>query len=152
MGEVRFYQTPRWALALTAVLSACVTAPSAAPQFIFPGRGLGEAQGLTAAAERMFAQVAECADAPGARPRNVMVRLYLPGTPWECPPATGGCSYLSSSEVRIAALAWRAGAGYSESFGHEATHLARWLTTGDADAAHRGPWWVGGRACQAGLS
>ena len=55
----------------------------------------------------------------------------------------------SMQEMEV--LDWRAGAGYSESFGHEAVHLARWLRTGDADAQHWGPWWADGKACQAGL-
>jgi hypothetical protein len=48
-------------------------------------------------------------------------------------------------------LDWRAGAGYSESFGHESVHLARYLTTGDPDLNHFGPWWANGKSCQSGL-
>jgi hypothetical protein len=128
------------------ILASCVTGPSDVPEFVFPGRSTLEAAALAADASRIFAAAASCAGALQARPRGVQVRLYLAGSPWECPPGTGGCSYLSGSEVRIAALDWRAHGG--ESFGHEAVHLARWLVTGDSDAQHLGPWWVGGLACQ----
>ena len=137
-----------FALLATVLLSVCASPTTPSTMFTFPGRSQAEVVVLSADAERMFTQVAVCADAPGARPEGVRVRLYLPGTPWNCPPNTGGCM-RSMQEMEV--LDWRAGAGYSESFGHESVHLARYLVSGNADVNHTGPWWVGGRACQAGL-
>jgi hypothetical protein len=135
-------------LLVTLVGCASPTAPTG-PRFTFPGRSQGEVETLTSQADRMWERVRRCADADGVEPEEpVMVWLVIPGQPWACPPNTGGC-FVNGE--RIYALDWRAGVGYSESFGHELIHLARWLKAGDADPKHTGPWWVNGRACQSGL-
>lgn len=114
-------------------------------------------------ADRFFEQVRVCADAPSAEPRGIEV-TFLPaiavpgGTVLDCPEGQlkhkltdGGC--MDDHLNRMYVLDWTEQPWFSESFGHESIHLARWERTSrrDADALHAGPWWVGGKACQANL-
>lgn len=138
-------------------LSACGGPTSgSAPRFILTNGT--EAQALEA--ERFFDQVKACADAPDADPRGIEV-TFMPsipvpgGTTMNCPegglkgkPNVGGC--MDDHLRRMYVLDWNEHPWFSESFGHEAIHLARWEQTShkDADPHHAGPWWVGGKACQ----
>jgi hypothetical protein len=141
------------------LLMGCVspTAPSDGERFT----GLSAAQ--LAQANAWFDQVRVCADAPTAEPQGVKIifvagktdAAFPDGRPsFVCPEGNytggevGGCLVNHS---RMYVLDWSMGPGWSESFGHESVHLARWLATGNDDAKHAGPYWVNGRACQAGL-
>ena len=136
------------------------TAPNIRVRFVVTG--VGASPSHAEEASQMFDQVLACADAPGAEPEGVEVVLTAPAAlgvypsgqaAIRCPGHEGLVGGCMVGPRKMLVLDWHGGPGWSESFGHESVHLARLLVSprGDSDPGHKGPWWVGGRACQANL-